>query len=89
MAVRGRDPAVVSVTVHWPVATVAVHVLVPALTVTLPVGVPAPGTLTETLYCTVTAWPTFDGSGASEVIVLVVLARLTWCETTAETGLAL
>ena len=78
-----------NVIAHWPAATVPVHDCVPSLTVTFPVGVPAPGALAETLYCTVTAWPTTDGSGASEVIVLVVLARSTWCEATADAGLAL
>jgi hypothetical protein len=42
-------PAVVEVSEHWPVATVAVHVLLPSLTVTLPVGVPLPGLFTVTL----------------------------------------
>jgi hypothetical protein len=64
-----------------------VHESVPSPTVTFPVGVPPPGAAAATLYWTVTAWPRFDGSGASPMIVVVVSARLTWCETTADAGL--
>src|SRR6187549_1970254 len=62
-----------------PAATVPVQVSIPSLTVTLPVGVPLPGALTVTLKFTVTACPTFEGSGESLVIVVVVSALLTWC----------
>src|SRR5215813_13619485 len=68
VAVRLLALAAVKVSVHWPAATVPVHETAPSLTVTLPVGVPAPGALTATAYCTVTAWPTTEGSGLSEVI---------------------
>jgi hypothetical protein len=40
----------VSVIEHWPAATVPVQLSTPSLTVTLPVGVPAPGEFAETLY---------------------------------------
>src|ERR1041385_4644792 len=52
------------------------HWFVPSLTVTLPVsGVPSePGALTATVHVTVTGCPTTDGSGRSELIVVVVLA---------------
>ena len=53
-----------------------VHDSVPSLTVTFPVGVPAPGASTATLYCTVTGSPTTDGSGSSELIVVVVSALM-------------
>src|SRR3954470_22894256 len=46
-----------------------------SVTVTLPVGAPTP--VGTTLYCTVTDWPTTDGSGLSDVIVVVVSALLT------------
>jgi hypothetical protein len=46
---------------------------VPAVTVTLPVGTPGPATL----KFTITACPTSDGSGVSEIIVVMVAARLT------------
>ena len=53
-----------------PAATVPVHELTPSLTVILPVGVP----LTEvTLKLTTMACPTTDGSGLSEMMVVVVL----------------
>ena len=53
---------------------------------TVPVGVPA---AVATLKLTVTSWPPSDGSGASEVIVVVVLAPSTRCATLADTGLRL
>jgi len=49
VAVRVRGPAVANVIEQVPAATVPVHVSpVDAITVTLPVGVPAPGALTDT-----------------------------------------
>src|SRR6188472_4146575 len=56
----------------------------PALTVTLPAGVPLPGASTVTLKVTGTGWPTTDGSGVSAVIVVVVLALLTVWESAAD-----
>ena len=75
-----------SVIAHCPAATVPVHELTPSLTVTLPAGVPPADV---TLKFTVTTWPTTDGSGLSDVIVLVVAMRLTWWVTIADAGLAL
>jgi len=46
-------PVLVEVIEHCPAATVPMHVLVPSLTVTLPVGVPLPGLVTAILYATV------------------------------------
>ena len=46
-------PDVVEVTTHWPAATAATQLSVPSLTVTFPVGVPAPGAVTVTVHCTV------------------------------------
>src|SRR5262245_59958245 len=83
-AVSVRLPTVVSVMLHWPAATVLVQLSTPSLTVTFPVGVPAPGAFTVTLYCTVTALPCVEGPGLSEVIVVVVSALLTVCASAAE-----
>ena len=80
MAVRVRAPDVVSVMLQVPAATVSVQLSTPSLTVTLPVGVPAPGTTGATVKFTVTACPTIDGSGLSDVMLVVVLAALTVCE---------
>src|SRR6185436_11453769 len=76
VAVRLLAPAEVNVMSHCPAETAATHWLVPSLTVTLPVsGAPsAPGALTATVHVTVTGCPTTDGSGLSELIVVVVLA---------------
>src|ERR1041384_2143033 len=60
-----------------PAATVPVQLVVPLLTVTLPVGVPAPGEFTVTLKLTVTLWPTTEGSGASEGIAVAVAGGVT------------
>jgi hypothetical protein len=65
---------------HEPAATVAVHESVPSVTVTFPVGVPVPGADTLTVYETVTASPTMDGSGVSDVMAVTVLALLLVCE---------
>jgi len=43
----------------------------------LPVGVPAPGAVTATEKLTKTDWPTIEGFGVLEVIVIVVLALFT------------
>jgi len=49
VAVSVFAPAVVNVRLHVPAATVPVHVVpAPSLTVTFPVGVPAPGAVTAT-----------------------------------------
>ena len=42
-------PVVVEVNEQVPAATVPIHVSVPSLTVTFPVGVPPPGAVTATL----------------------------------------
>jgi hypothetical protein len=62
-----------------PETTEPVHVSAPPLTVTVtsPVGAPLPGEFTVTSKFTVTLWPTDDGSGLSEVIVVVVAALFT------------
>jgi hypothetical protein len=69
VAVNAFAPALVNVRLHVPAATVPTQLIVPSLTVTLPVGVPLPGALTVTLKVTGTGWPTTDGSGVSAVIV--------------------
>src|SRR3989475_3324117 len=60
-----------------PVATLALELWVPSLTVTLPVGVPPPGAFATTVNAKLTAWPTADGLGACAVIVVVVPAAVT------------
>ena len=84
MAVRVRAPDVLSVMIQVPAATVSEQLFTPSLTVTLPVGVPAPGATGTTVKFTVTGCPTFDGSGLSDVMVVVVSAGLTVCEFAAE-----
>jgi len=55
-------------------------VAVPLRNVTVPVGVPTPGAVTETVAVKVTACPTADGFGEEDNDV-VVFALLTTCET--------
>ena len=74
-------PTDVKVRLQLPAATVPMQFTVPSLTVTLPVGVP-PAEVTVKL--TVTTCPTTDGSGASEVMVVVVFALFTVLLTLAE-----
>src|SRR5438128_6707851 len=60
-----------------PVATLALQLWVPSLTVTLPVGVPPPGAFGATVNAKLTACPTANGSGVWLVIVVVVPAGFT------------
>ena len=64
-----------------PVATLALQLCVPSLTVTFPVGVPLPGAVGLTVNVKLTAWPTADGSGVWAVIVVVVPAAFTVWDT--------
>ena len=57
-----------------PVAVVSEQLSVPSDTVTVPVITGAPAVFV-TLTLTVYDWPTVDGSGVSEVIVVVVVLR--------------
>ena len=79
MAVITPVPGVVSAMLHWPCATVAEQLSSPRAAVTRPVGSPAPGALATTVKATVTSWPTTEGSGAADVIVVVVVALVTVC----------
>src|SRR5207302_4683253 len=67
-----------------PVATLALQLWVPLLTVTLPVGVPLPGAVAATVNVKLTAWPTAEGLGVRPVIVVVVPAAFTVWATGAE-----
>jgi hypothetical protein len=68
-----------------PAATLAVHEpAAPALTVTLPVGVPLPGEVGVTLKLIVTASPATEGLGEWLVMLVVVAALFTVCATPAE-----
>src|SRR4051794_31290301 len=58
-----------------PLATVPVQLSTPSLTCTLPVGVPVP--VGTTVNCADTACPPAEGSGVSDVIVVVVSALAT------------
>src|SRR5262249_54997656 len=60
----------------------------PALNVTVPVGVPAPGATVVTVAARVLAWPKTDGSG-SAVIVIAVDALATLATTGPELPLKL
>lgn len=88
-AVRVRAPPVVSEILQVPATTVPVQLSLPSLTVTLPVGVPAPGATGATAKFTATACPTPEGSGLSDVIVVVVSALLTVCDVAREEALPL
>jgi len=79
--VRVFVPAVLGVRLQLPAATDPVHVSVPSLTVTFPVGVPP---VDATVNVTATACPTTDGSGVWPVMVVVVAAAVTVCVTPAE-----
>ena len=72
-----RSPWLVSEIEQDPTATEPKQVSTPSVTVTVPVGVPAPGASTVTSKLTVTASPVFDGSGSSEVMAVVVSAGST------------
>jgi hypothetical protein len=72
--------ALVEVSEHWPVATLAEQLASPSLTVTVPVGVPLPGEFAVTAQATVYVWPTTVAAVRSLVIVVVVLALSTVCE---------
>jgi len=62
-----------------------VHVApAPSLTLTVPVGVPAPGATGATLKVTVTGWPAAAGFGLIEETVVVVVALFTFCTTAPE-----
>jgi hypothetical protein len=61
-----------------PVATLAEQLSpAPSLTVTVPVGVPAPGGVATTVKVTVTGCPTTTEVGLTEVIVVVLFALAT------------
>jgi hypothetical protein len=59
------------------------------VTVTVPVGVPAPGESTVTVHLTVTDCPLVEGSGLSSVMVVVVLALFTVWAVTGDEALPL
>jgi len=81
VAVTLRAPAELNAMLQLPVATLALQVWVPSLTVTVPVGVPLPGLLAATVNVKLTAWPTAEGFGVWAVIVVVVLAAFTAWDT--------
>jgi hypothetical protein len=71
----------VNVSVHEPFDSgliVQPVVFVPVIVID-PVGVPAPGEVTETDAETLTLWPTTEGSGESSLIDTVVAALFTVC----------
>ena len=77
VAVSVFAPVVVDVRLHVVAGSVMTQLSVPSLTVTDPVGVPAPGATADTTAVTVYAALEFDGSGVSAVMAVVVLALLT------------
>ena len=44
----------------------------------MPVGVPAPGGTGATVAVKVTGWPTTDGSGDEETVVVVAACATVW-----------
>ena len=76
-----RAPAELNAMLQLPVATLALQLWVPSLTVTVPVGVPLPGALADTVKLKLTAWPTADGLGVWPVIAVVVAAAFTVWDT--------
>src|SRR4029077_17442978 len=77
VAVTVRPPAAVNAMLQLPAATLALPLCVPSLIVPVPVGVPLPGALADTVKLKLTAWPTTEGSGVWAVIVVVVPAAFT------------
>src|SRR5712672_2099198 len=76
-------PAVVEVKLQVPVATAALQVSVPSLTVTVPVGVPTAGLFTVVLQLTAYAWPGLVGVEPNDtalVITVVVSPLFTVCD---------
>src|SRR4029077_11880753 len=71
-----------------PVATLALQLWVPSLTVTLPVGVPLPGAFGATVNVKLTAWPTAEGFGVWAVIVVGGLPASPVCPTPAAVRVA-
>jgi len=88
LAFRVLLPAAGKLMEHCPVATAAVQVS-PALslTVTLPVGVPLPGATGFTVKLHHAVCPTTEGSGHQAVMVVLVPALFTVCETPEEVAL--
>jgi hypothetical protein len=77
-ALRVFVPATITVTVHDPAETLAVHELPdPSLIVTLPVGPPLPGAAAVTVNPTETGCPATDELGVCDVIVVAVFALFT------------
>jgi len=70
--------------VQLPVATLALQLWVPSLTVTVPVGVPLPGVFVVTVNVKFTGCPTAEGFGVWLTIVVVVPAVLTVWDAPAE-----
>ena len=78
MAIKVLDPAVVKVNEQLPDVIGFEHASpLLALTVMVPVGVPAPGATGTTAKLTVTGCPSTDGSGDVDVIAVVVPAIVT------------
>jgi hypothetical protein len=71
------EPTVVLVRLQLVAGSVAVQESVPSEIVTVPVGVPEPGALTERVKLTAYGWPVTVGSGVSDTIDAVVSALLT------------
>ncbi len=77
-------PAEPNAILQLPVATLALQLCVPSLTVTVPLAVPLPGALADTVNVKLTACPTAEGFGVWAVIVVVVPAAFTVWPTTVE-----
>src|SRR5689334_2088508 len=84
-------PAEVDVSEQVPTATAAEQVWEPSETVTIPVGVPAPGAFTVTLQFTVYASPTTvrEVRATRWILVVVVCALFTVCDPVVELVLKL
>ena len=76
VAVSDLAPALVGTRLQLVAGSVIVQLLVPSLTVIVPVGVPPPGAVTATPALTAIGALTFDGSGVWLVIAAVVAALL-------------
>jgi len=81
VAVTLRAPAELNAMLQLPAATLVLQLWVPSLTVTVPVGVPLPGALADTVKLKLTTWPTADGLGVWPVIAVVVAAAFTVWDT--------
>jgi hypothetical protein len=80
VAIKLVLPKLVKAIVQLLAATLPVQVWLPLEIVTLPVGVPLPGSATSMEYETVTGSPIIEGSGVCAVMRVIVVAWPIVCD---------